>query len=212
MFSKGVNRMSIHFIRHGETVLNAARVIQPADTPLGPRGLEQAELAAQRIKSLKPAAILSSDMPRAWQTAQAISKATGLTPQTTTLLWERNFGDFRGKPHNAFDFDPINMEDAPPNGESLATFHARVDRALEYAIALHATLNGPLIVVSHGLVIHSLFQRRVDLNGHTLPQRISNTAVSTIDPTKPHRAILVNCTLHLSGTPLADDAKSLSGG
>ena len=55
--------MSIHFIRHGETLLNAARVIQPADTPLGPRGLEQAELLAQRIKALQPAAILSSDMP-----------------------------------------------------------------------------------------------------------------------------------------------------
>jgi probable phosphoglycerate mutase len=204
--------MSIHFIRHGETLLNAARVIQPADTPLGPRGLAQAELVAQRIHALKPAAILSSDMPRAWQTAQAISKATGLIPQTTALLWERNFGDFRGKPQNAFDFDPISMEGAPPNGESLATFHARVEQALAHTLALYATLNGPLIVVSHGLVIHSLLERCVDLNGHSLPERISNTAVSTIDPAKPHRAMLVNCTLHLSGSALADDAKSLSGG
>ncbi|MEY3740605.1 MAG: hypothetical protein RLZZ192_1281 [Pseudomonadota bacterium] len=204
--------MSIHFIRHGETLLNAARVIQPANTPLGPRGLEQADLVAQRIKALKPAAILSSDMPRAWQTAQAISKATGLEPQPTALLWERNFGDFRGKAHNAFDFDPINMEGAPPNGESLATFHARVEQALQQALELHATLNGPLVVVSHGLVIHSLLSRCVDLNGHVLPERISNTAVSTIDPVKPHRALLVNCTIHLSDSALADDAKSLSGG
>jgi broad specificity phosphatase PhoE len=76
--------MSIHFIRHGETLLNAARVIQPADTPLGPRGLEQAELVAQRIKALKPAAILSSDMPRAWQTASARAQSgSTATPCTT---------------------------------------------------------------------------------------------------------------------------------
>ena len=204
--------MSIHFIRHGETLLNAARVIQPADTPLGPRGLEQAELLAQRIKALKPAAILSSDMPRAWQTAHAISKATGLAPRATSLLWERNFGDFRGKAHKDFDFDPMSMEGAPPNGESLATFHARVEQALQQALALHATLDGPLVVVSHGLVIHSLLGRCIDLNGHALPERIGNTAVSTIDPAKPHRAMLVNCTIHLSGSALADDAKSLSGG
>ena len=35
--------MTLLFVRHGETALNAARVMQPADTPLSPRGLAQAQ-------------------------------------------------------------------------------------------------------------------------------------------------------------------------
>jgi probable phosphoglycerate mutase len=38
--------MSIFLIRHGETALNASRTLQPADTPLSPRGLAQAAAIA----------------------------------------------------------------------------------------------------------------------------------------------------------------------
>ena len=65
----------LHLIRHGETPLNAARVLQPADTPLSPRGLAQARALAERMRSLPLAGILSSDMPRALQTAEAIAAA-----------------------------------------------------------------------------------------------------------------------------------------
>ncbi len=42
--------MSIILIRHGETLLNAARVFQPFDTELGPRGLEHLPLPG-RVRS-----------------------------------------------------------------------------------------------------------------------------------------------------------------
>jgi len=61
--------MSILLIRHGETALNAARVVQPADTPLSERGAAQAAALARRLADFGIAAILSSDLPRAAQTA-----------------------------------------------------------------------------------------------------------------------------------------------
>jgi broad specificity phosphatase PhoE len=204
--------MSIIFIRHGETLLNAARTIQPADTPLSPRGHSQAERVAARVHALKPAALLASDMPRAWQTAQAIGLSTGLTPIKTPLLWERNFGDLRGRPYDTLSFNAMEMIEAPMNGESMETFHQRVAEALAYAATLRASLDGPLIVVSHGLVIRALLENNIELGQHTVPERIGNTAITTISTQTPHRAELVNCTAHLQGTGLAEDDHSLSGG
>lgn len=204
--------MSIILIRHGETLLNAARTIQPADTPLAPRGLAQAERVAERIRALKPAAILASDMPRAWQTAQAIARSTGLDPISTTLLWERNFGDLRGRPYDTLSFNAMEMVEAPPNGESMESFHQRVAQALDYAASLRDSLDGPLIVVSHGLVIRALLENNIELGAHKVPERIGNTALTTISAQSPHRAELVNCTLHLVGTDLAENEHSLSGG
>lgn len=204
--------MSIIFIRHGETLLNAARTIQPADTPLAPRGLAQAARVAERVRALKPAAILASDMPRAWQTAQAIGHSTGLTPINTPLLWERNFGDLRGRPYDTLSFNAMEMVEAPPNGESMESFHQRVAEALAYAAKLRASLEGPLIVVSHGLVIRALLENYIELGEHTIPERIGNTAITAVSAQPPHRAELVNCTVHLLGTGLTEDDHSLSGG
>ena len=123
--------MTIIFVRHGETALNASRTMQPADTPLSERGIAQARHAAARLRAFKPVAIVSSDMPRALRTAQEIALETGLNPSLTQLLHERNFGDLRGKPHDSFGFDPIAMPDAPPNGESMAEFTERCRQAFE---------------------------------------------------------------------------------
>ncbi|HEY9065800.1 MAG TPA: histidine phosphatase family protein, partial [Burkholderiaceae bacterium] len=41
--------MSLLLVRHGETALNATRVLQPADTPLSARGIAQAEAIARRL-------------------------------------------------------------------------------------------------------------------------------------------------------------------
>lgn len=205
--------MSLLFIRHGETALNAARVMQPADTPLSPRGLAQAQSVAQRLAALRPAAVLSSDLPRALQTAQAIAAAAGgLAVQTTALLHERHFGDFRGRPHDSFGFDPVAMAEAPPGGESMAEFLGRVARAFAHAAALRATLDGPLVVVSHGLVIRALLGPHVAVAPDApLPARIGNTSVTEAEAAPPHRALRVDCMAHLQGAT-AEDGQSLSGG
>lgn len=191
--------MTMMWLRHGETALNAARVMQPADTPLSAIGLAQARAAAQRLAALRPAAILASDLPRAQQTAEALAALTGLPIETDALLQERNFGALRGRPWDELGFDATSMVEAPEGGESLAQFLARCDAAWALALRRRAALRGPLVVVSHGLLIHAVLQRRAHWpDGAALPQRLANTSVSEVSAEPPHAVLRVDCTAHLT--------------
>ena len=58
-------------IRHGETLWNTERRMQGhLDSPLTGRGLWQAQRLGERLKSLAFASLYSSDLPRAWRTAE----------------------------------------------------------------------------------------------------------------------------------------------
>jgi broad specificity phosphatase PhoE len=194
--------MSIVWLRHGETALNTARVVQPADTPLSERGLRQAGAVARRLAALAPVALLSSDLPRARQTAQALAEVTGLPVHTDPVLRERNFGALRGRTHDSLGFELHAMVDAPPDGESMAAFLARVALAWQRVAAQRAGMAGPLVVVSHGLLIHAALRHHADWHeGPPLPPWLDNTAVSVVDADPPHRVRQVNCTAHLDGSP-----------
>jgi broad specificity phosphatase PhoE len=203
--------MSIILIRHGETALNAARVLQPAATPLNEKGIEQAQAMAGRLGNTGIEAILSSDMPRAFMTAQALSKTTGLPIATSTLLHERSFGDLRGLPYDDLDFDPNAQDYEPPNGESWPVFLARVARAFEEIVRTRATMQGTLAVVTHGLVIRAILESHVQLPaGSAAPERMGNTSVSIFGSSAPHPVSLMNCSAHLEGR-ISDDARALAG-
>ena len=207
--------MSLLIVRHGETALNAARVLQPADTPLSARGIAQAEALAQRLAECRIALILSSDLPRALRTAQAISARCGTMVQVTPLLRERNFGDLRGQPYDRLPRDPLRTRDAPPNGESADEFEARVAQAFAEIVRRRAGLGDDLVVVTHGLVIGAMLARHVDLaDAGDLPGHLGNTGLSVIGSVAPHRAELLNCTAHLLGQidRIDDNARALSGG
>ena len=204
--------MSLLLIRHGETALNVARVLQPADTPLSERGIAQAEALAARLASMDVRAIVSSDLPRALRTAQAIAAATGAPIETTPLLQERNFGDWRGQPYDGMPVDPLAMTGAPPGGESVAVFAQRVAAAFAHVVQRRAALGGTLAVVTHGLVIRALLAAHVRLDeGVVSPAHLGNTGLSVIDAQAPHRASLVDCTIHLR-PDVRDDSLALSGG
>ena len=64
-------------IRHGETSWNATGRIQGhTDIPLNATGQAQAQQAAQALADETLAAISSSDLQRAWQTAPALATST----------------------------------------------------------------------------------------------------------------------------------------
>ena len=190
--------MTIILIRHGETDLNTARVLQPPDTPLGTNGVAQAAAVAQRVVSLAPRALMSSDLRRAWQTAEAIAATTGLAIEPEPLLHERNFGDWRGRPWGDMELDPSTFLGTPPNGESPEVFDARVAQAWAAVLARRAQLDGPLVVVSHGLVLHRILRAHVQLaDGAMLPAKLHNTALSIVDAEPPFAARLVGDTQHL---------------
>ncbi len=203
--------MSILLVRHGETALNAARVLQPADTPLSERGFAQARAVARRLASPRPAAILSSDLPRASQTAAAIAEAAGLPVSTTALLQERNFGDLRGLAYDSLGYDPLASEDAPPGGESVPQFRQRVAHALHAINVAWARAGGTLVVVTHGLVIRTLLEHHARFDdGVQAPERLENTSVTVVEPGRLLRVTLVNCTRHLDEA-IRGDGRGLSG-
>ena len=206
--------MSNLLVRHGETLLNASRTMQPSETPLGPRGLAQARAVAQRLAESHPdaAAVVSSDLPRAAQTAEAIGAACGVPVAFEPLLQERNFGALRGLAYDTLGFDPLVMEEAPDGGESGPAFRARVARAFEQIRALHERIEGDLVVVSHGLVIGAMLAHHARLDATmTLPSRLSNTSVTVLSAEPPHAVSLLDCTAHLARA-VDDDPRSLSGG
>lgn len=203
--------MSIVLIRHGETDLNATRVLQWPDTPLGERGRAQARALGARFAAKRPAAIVSSDMTRARQTAEAIAVATGLPVAESPLLRERDFGALRGRRFDDLGYDPIHDERAPPEGESMATFRARVAQALEWVRQVRSQAGGDLLVVTHGLVIRVILAEHAQFPaGTAAPERLSNTSVSVLLAEPPHTPSLVDCCRHLEGDA-RDDGRGLAG-
>ena len=195
----GRDARTIFLIRHGETAGNAARIVQLPDAALSPRGIAQAERLARRLAVEGIALILASDLARAMTTAEHVRQATGAPIAFDPLLQERNFGDLRGTPYSQIGFDPFAPDYEPPAGESWPIFHARVDRAWQAIQARAAEVDGPLAVVTHGLVCRSIAARHVVLPaGTAAPERWENTSVTIIDGPAPWRARLLNCTVHLA--------------
>ena len=199
----------IYLIRHGETELNATRVVQPSDTPLNARGQSQAARLAQRLAALGIEQVLCSDLERARMTADAVVRATGARIEYTPLLQERNFGDLRGRPYAELRVDLFARDFTPPGGESWPEFDARVSKAWQRAVALAEQVRGNLAVVTHGLVCDSIAWHCVKLgSGQIVPERWGNTSVTTCERAAPHAVQLLNCVAHLQGD---DDHAAPSG-
>ena len=113
-------------------------------------------------------------------------------------MQERNFGDLRGMPYAACTEDPFGPDVAPPNGEDWPTFHARVADAFAFIASRRRSLNGTLVVVTHGLVCRALVERHALLpEGVVAPERFDNTSITVLHEDAPHGVSLINCTRHL---------------
>ena len=153
-------------IRHGETDWNAERRLQgQIDIPLNALGVLQAKAAAESLYQdllLNAfAAIYSSDLKRAHETATIIAHRLDLSVTADSSLRERDYGDLQGltiddaelrypeyRPRNRA---PRNPELVLPNGDSLQNF-ANTVRAGLTAIALRHP-GQSVLVVSHGGVL-----------------------------------------------------------
>jgi broad specificity phosphatase PhoE len=88
---------NVLLIRHGQSEGNAAgRFGGHTDTPLSSRGREQAERTARALSSEDFAAVYSSDLPRAVETAMPLVRATGTELQATEAFRERSVGVMEG--------------------------------------------------------------------------------------------------------------------
>jgi probable phosphoglycerate mutase len=84
-------------LRHGRTAWNAVgRAQGHADVELDATGHDQASRAARHLAALRPAAIWSSDLLRARQTAEYLATGTGLPVKYDERLREYDVGQRQG--------------------------------------------------------------------------------------------------------------------
>lgn len=199
--------MTILLVRHGETDGNAARILQRPEVPLNERGTRQAEQLAQRLFAHGFVHIVCSDLPRARMTAAPLAARSGTEIEESPLLQERNFGDLRGMPYAALSEDPFGPDVAPPNGEDWPTFHARVADAFAFMVRRRRSLNGNLVVITHGLVCRAVVARHALVpEGAAVPERFDNTSLTVLHEDAPHAVSLLNCTRHLTTSSELDRA------
>ncbi|HOE42789.1 MAG TPA: histidine phosphatase family protein [Rhodoferax sp.] len=153
-------------IRHGETAWNVDTRLQGhLDIALNDVGLWQASRVALALTDEPIDTIYTSDLMRAWQTAQAIAEVAGCPVITDQGLRERGFGEFEGKTHAEIEADWPDMslqwrrrepDWAPPGGESLNTMRERVQSAASALAAQH--IGGQIVLVAHGGVMDILYR------------------------------------------------------
>jgi len=146
----------IWLARHGETAYNAERRFQgQGAVPLSPRGLEQASELAEQAAGHDFAALWSSPLPRARQTAEVVAARLGLEIRDEPRLMETDAGDWTDRPFADVEAaDPERFAGfvagdpgfAFPGGESFAAQQRRVVAALE---EIRAQSPLPALVVCH---------------------------------------------------------------
>jgi broad specificity phosphatase PhoE len=146
--------------RHGRTDWNVVNRFQgQADIALDALGHAQAKRTAPVLAAYQPAMIYSSDLARAWQTADALAELTGLEVRLDRRLREIHVGSWEGLLGS--EIDAANPELArrlhagedvrrSPTGESPSEVAERMNSALT-EMAERAPDLSTVVVVTHGL-------------------------------------------------------------
>ncbi|MCU0773027.1 MAG: histidine phosphatase family protein [Ideonella sp.] len=209
-------------IRHGETAWNAKGRIQGhLDIPLSEVGLGQARRLAHALATEPLAAIYTSDLARARETAAPLAARLGLEARPDPRLRERGFGCFEGMtfpeiearwPEDHRRWRERDPAYGPPDGEVLADFY---DRVVAAAAALCEAHRGEAVaLVAHGGVLDCLYRAatRVDLRA-TRTWALANASINRLLHT-PDGFTLVGWgdTLHLDDPALDEAAESSAPG
>jgi broad specificity phosphatase PhoE len=154
-------------IRHGQTDWNVeGRYQGQTNLPLNATGLAQAEAFAASLHGRRFSALYSSDLMRAYQTARIIAAQLGLAIQTDRRLREIHQGEWQGrtlveiravynesKQAQRTQIDPATAR--APGGESVLEVSQRMALAADDIV--RAVPGGPVLVVSHGLALATLY-------------------------------------------------------
>lgn len=181
-------------IRHGESIGNRDKIYQGHnDLPLSPTGYVQADLLAERLKALhlhRPfAAIYSSDLQRAMQTAKPISQAIGLTIQPQPALREIDVGEWSGLTFTDIQtrfpdewtasYPVMDPDRVRGGGESYRQAQARTVQAIRSIAANHC--GERVLVIFHGGVLQAVLVHLMQL---PLPNKrylqTANTSISRV--------------------------------
>ena len=191
-------RTRLVLVRHGRTASNAAGRIQGrTDVPLDPTGLDEAQAVARALRRFGAAALYTSPLSRARETAAIIGRELNLMPQVWDDLTEYEFGQMAER--NLEDLGAVNPRlyaeldawldagrDDPmlrpeiPGAEPLDAFAARIAAFWAHVEAAHR--GGTAIAVTHGGVLRGMFTLAAggDLRRHS-PFWADNCSISVLD-------------------------------
>jgi broad specificity phosphatase PhoE/ribonuclease HI len=195
-------------LRHGQTELSRQRRYSgrgnPALTAIGTR---QAEAAAQFLAQKGGiAAIITSPLQRAYDTAATAAKALGLDVSVDDDLIETDFGAWEGLTFGeAAERDPElhrrwlrDTSVTPPDGESFDSVANRVRRAQRRIISEHG--EETVLVVSHVTPIKTLLRVALDAGQgilYRLHLDLASLSIAEFYPDGVASVRLVNQTAYL---------------
>jgi broad specificity phosphatase PhoE len=154
----------IFLARHGETVFNVeGRWQGQSDSPLTERGLAQARELGRALNDEPIAAIYSSDLGRAFNTALEVARPHGLAVIAEERLREIDCGDWVGQNRHENDASHPGMRElwsaAPahvrlPGGETLLETQTRALAFFAERMPEHAGQS--VVVIGHGAICQTI--------------------------------------------------------
>ena len=177
----------IYLIRHGQTELNNAQVLQGrSDYPLNEAGIRQAQEAAQKLRErgIRFSRVYSSPLIRAVQTAEIV--APGIQPVLDERLLEMDYGpyegaDLRNPPAEIITFFRDLVKNAAPEGmEQLPAVVARVGEFLETC----RDMTGDILISTHAIAMKGALEYLTPESGGSYWSKyIGNCAVYVVNNT-----------------------------
>ena len=210
-----MSSLRLLLVRHGETVWNQENRWQgQADVPLSENGQAQAQRLAQRLlaEQRQIHALYTSDLSRAFRTAEIVGTTLGMTPLREEGWREMDIGLWSGlttaevATRHADEWERLRAgEDLPRGGgETFAQFQGRLVQSVECLLDRHP--GQQIMIVSHGGAVRAflLYCRRLGMNQFRQIEKIGNTGLSEVSIFVDGRATIhvVNDTNHLDGDAL----------
>lgn len=160
--------MSILIIRHGQDLPNYRGGW--SKNGLSDEGKKQAHKLGQHLISYNISRIITSDIPRASETAEIINGYLNLPIEYSKEWREINAGLLSGMSKNKSDekypgyyIEKIGIDQHFPKGESPREFYKRVIKAFEM-LQQNVSRDENIALITHGGVIMALFHYLEDLD------------------------------------------------
>lgn len=209
--------MNLYMVRHGQTASSREnRFTGSSDPPLTAVGEEMAQAFAQAYVSMTWEAIYTSPMLRARQTANPLSRLTGVPTTLEDGLKEIDYGEWEGLRQDevkqrwseAFEHwaDDVASR-GTPGGETAFHVAARAMRVVEAIRSRHQ--QGNVLIVSHKATLRVITCALLGLDVRLFRQRIAQPVCAvTMFAVTDTTALL---TLHGDRTHLSEELRNQEG-
>lgn len=179
------DNMRIYFVRHGQSLGNAARVLLGhTDLDLSELGYRQARATADAMRDFQIDIIYSSDLKRAYNTALAHAEPRGIPVLPDERLRESYLGEWENKSadwcaeHYPVDFSECWIKRFGtfrfPGGESTGEVGERIYRRVLEICRENPEKN--ILIVSHSVAIRSFFVRVMGASPEEAGERVPSPA------------------------------------